>query len=199
MKSASWIGICLLAFSASPGWGAGGEGARSDNPQFIANGHVALPPDYREWVYLSSGLGMTYGSATASRSDHQSFDNVFVNRHAYQTFQKTGTWPDKTMFILEVRSSRTNGSINHGGHYQGGVAAIEGEVKDEAGSPGKWTFFSFDLDKASGTPFPRTAACYSCHAHHGAVDNTFVQFYPTLLPVALKKRTVKPGALADKP
>jgi hypothetical protein len=34
------------------------------------------------------------------------------------------------------------------------------------------------------------ARCYSCHAEHGAVDTTFVQFYPTILPVAQQKQTL---------
>ena len=36
-----------------------------------------------------------------------------------------------------------------------------------------------------------TTECLSCHSQHGAVDNTFVQFYPTLLEVAKTKGTVK--------
>ncbi|MBV8820542.1 MAG: hypothetical protein JO022_19435, partial [Acidobacteriaceae bacterium] len=31
----------------------------SDAPQFTSEGQLVLPKDYREWVYLSSGLGMT--------------------------------------------------------------------------------------------------------------------------------------------
>lgn len=37
---------------------------------------------------------------------------------------------------------------------------------------------------------PVVADCYSCHAAHGAVDTTFVQFYPTLLPIAKSKGTL---------
>jgi hypothetical protein len=40
---------------------------------------------------------------------------------------------------------------------------------------------------------PTTADCYSCHAAHGAVDTTFVQFYPTLLPIAKSKGTLSAG------
>ena len=72
-----------------------------------------MPANYREWVCLGSGLGMTYGPlAAASPNDHPGFDNVFVNRAAYTAFLRTGTWPDKTMFVLEVRSSEAKGSIN---------------------------------------------------------------------------------------
>ena len=32
--------------------------------------------------------------------------------------------------------------------------------------------------------------CYSCHEKHGAVDTTFVQFYPTLIKLAEQKDTL---------
>jgi hypothetical protein len=40
-------------------------------------------------------------------------------------------------------------------------------------------------------PNPPTASCYGCHGTHTAVENTFVQFYPTLFEVAQKFGTVK--------
>ena len=43
----------------------------------------------------------------------------------------------------------------------------------------------------SAKPLPTTASCYSCHAQNGAVDNTFVQFYPTLSDIAKQKGTFK--------
>jgi len=146
---------------------------------------VPFPANYREWVFLSSGLGMNYGPLAARADETPRFDNVFVSPAAYQAFLKTGQWADKTMFVLEVRSSESKGSINIGGHYQAGLAGIEAEVKDR----GQWTFYSFDDGVAEGKPFPRTASCYACHSANGAVDNTFVQFYPTLLPVAKAKGT----------
>ena len=33
--------------------------------------------------------------------------------------------------------------------------------------------------------------CYSCHEQHGAVDTTFVQFYPTLIKLAEQKGTLR--------
>ena len=43
---------------------------------------------------------------------HHMFDNVFVDSEAFKAFVKTGTWPDKTMLVIEVRSSAGKGSIN---------------------------------------------------------------------------------------
>jgi hypothetical protein len=67
---------------------------------------------------------------------------------------------------------------------------IEAEVKDVSRFPGKWGFFGLGKG-AAGKQIPTTAGCYSCHGEHGAVDNTFVQFYPTLLDVAKAKGTLK--------
>jgi hypothetical protein len=40
---------------------------------------------------------------------------------------------------------------------------------------------------------PMSEDCYACHRDHAAVDTTFVQFYPTLLPLATQKGTLSPN------
>jgi cytochrome P460 len=162
-------------------------------PRFTGDGQLILPSDYREWVFLSSGLGMTYNPPSAAGMKMEpSFTNVFVNPAAYRSFLATGTWPDKTMLVLEVRASASKGSINQGGSYQGSLLAIEGEVKDRAKTPGSgWAFFGFGKS-STGKILARTEDCYICHREHAAVDNTFVQFYPVLLEIAKQKGTLKP-------
>ena len=162
----------------------------SSSPRFGADNELMRPENYREWIYLSSGLGMSYGSS-ATNNPNPSFDNVFVTPSAYRSFLQTGKWPDKTMFVLEVRGSASEGSINRGGRFQGQTVGMEVEVKDESRFPGKWAFYDFGRGSASAKPLPATASCYSCHAQNGAVDNTFVQFYPTLADVARQKGTFK--------
>lgn len=156
--------------------------AESDAPQYTAKGNLLLPQNYREWVYLSSGLGMEYNPAGKAGNE---FTNVFVKPSAYHEFLRTGRWPDKTVFVLEERASTTRGSINHGGHYQGSLEGLAASVKDEERYPEKWAYFSFAKGALAGRVNPR-ASCFECHNTHGAVDNTFVQFYPTLKPVARK-------------
>ena len=156
--------------------------------QYAADGKMLLPKGYREWVFLSSGINMTYGPA-AGTSDHPRFENVFVNPEAYRTFLRTGTWPDKTVMILEVRDSASKVSINKDGRVQTGVVAHEAHVKDSA--RGGWVFYGFQNQSNPGTPFPKTADCFSCHEKNGAVDTTFVQFYPTLAEIAKSKGTFK--------
>lgn len=167
--------------------------------QYTAGGELQFPQNYRQWVYLTSGFDMSYNPSMQMEGHHM-FDNVFVNPEAYQSFVKTGTWPDHTMLVLEVRGAEGKGSINQKGDYQGERMAVEVHVKDESRFSGKWAFFGFD---AGGAPqktakmVPTSADCYSCHAAHGAVDTTFVQFYPTLLSIATSKSTLSPEYLKE--
>ena len=171
---------------------AGQREPRSNAPVFSTDGQLTKPDNYREWVYLSSGLGMSYGPlAQSNNSADPPFDNVFVTPEAYRSFLQTGTWPDKTMFVLELRASSSKGSINQAGHFQGAVRGMEVEVKDESRFPGKWAFFDFSGRSVTSKPLPTSATCYSCHSKNGAVDNTFVQFYPTLVDIAKQKGTFK--------
>ena len=144
---------------------------------------------------------MTYNeprAGDAATARRPNFTNVFVNPSAYRAFQQTGAWPDLTTLVLEIRGSETSGSINKGGNYQGAVRAIEIEVKDEKKFAGKWAFFDVDLATSRGTQLPPAQTCYSCHAEHGAVDNTFVQFYPTLAETAKQKGMFKETAGAKQ-
>ena len=164
----------------------------AQGPEFTPDGKLMRPANYREWIYLSSGLGMTYGGRSTSEP---AFDNVFVSPSAYREFLATGRWPEKTMFVLEIRNSESHGSINKDGFFQAALGAVEMAVKDEARFIGNWGYFDFPVaqEKIKGTSkhFPPNASCYGCHSTNGAVENTFVQFYPTLIPVAEKKKTLR--------
>ena len=157
-------------------------------PRYTADGKFIPPSDYREWVYLSSGLDMSYSEAPSTMG-HSMFDNVFVDPAAWAAFKRTGHWPDKTVFILEVRGANSKGSINQKGQYQTEERmGLEAHVHDEARFKGGWGFYALAGD-APATVLPQGAECYACHLAHGAVDTTFTQFYPTAKPIAVKAGT----------
>ena len=158
-------------------------------PRYTADKKLLRPTNYREWVYLSSGLGMNYGPA--SNGSMQMFTNVFVTPEAYREFMQSGKWPDKTIFALEVYSPATHGSINNGGHFQDALMGLEAEVKDSS-TPEVWRYYAFGTDRASTDALPQES-CFQCHEKSAAVEHSFVQFYPQLIDVALKKNVIKAG------
>ena len=194
----------LLAFSlcvllvATCGSEALGQTSDSTAPAYTSDGKLVFPANYREWIYLTTGMDMDY-NPNLNMMGHSMFDNVFVNPESYKAFVATGTWPDKTMLVLEGRMAGSKGSINKSGKYQTtDIMARSIHIKDESRFPGKWAFFGYDDDLKPAQQIPTKASCYSCHEQHGAVDTTFVQFYPTLLEIAKAKKTFSAGYLKDE-
>lgn len=196
----SWPLIAALSVIAAiliAGASSGGPVVPPERqPQYTPDGSMKRPADYRDWVYLSSGLGMNYsaGGPAGTQPFTPAFTNVFVQPEAYKYFLANGKWPDKTIFALEAYSSTSHGSINKAGSYQDSFQALEANVKD-ASKPDGWSFYNFDTDNVTAKAFPKQA-CLSCHEKNAAVEASFVQFYPTLLDVAIEKGTLKPGYVA---
>ena len=169
--------LCLASGHAL----ASDDAAGAAKAQFSGD-RLMRPEGYREWIYLSSGLGMNYSPMPGS---HEMFTNVFVPQWAYRAFVASGKWPDHTWFVLEDRDQQTNGSINKTGHFQTDLMGLAVEVKDEKRFPDKWGYFGFRGDDRTAAVNPREN-CWVCHENSAAVEHTFVQFYPTLKPIAQK-------------
>lgn len=172
-----------------------------DGPRYRNGNELVRPDDYREWMFLSSGLGMTYEAEqvqeAGSGARPMRFQNVFVNRSAYAAFEETGEWPDGSVFVLEIRQSVSEASINIAGSFQSDLLVLEAEVKDSRFEDG-WAYYNFGAagsmpDAVAPLPAEQAARCVECHTDHTAVERTFVQFYPTLLEIAREKGTLNPG------
>ena len=197
MQSRVRIFSAALAIAIVGGLGAA-DVSRAEAPTsalvYTADGKLVFPKDYRTWVYLSTGMDMAYVEGPPP-SQHI-FDSVFVSPAAYGVFQKTGTWPDKTVMVLEVRKGQSRGSINKAGVFQTERVGAEVHVKDVARFKSGWAFFP--AGDAPTAALSQTSQCNVCHEIHAAVDTTFVQFYPTLLPTALEKKTLSAAYLAEE-
>ncbi len=157
-------------------------------PKYTAAGELVPPLDYRDWVFLTSGVNMNYSDG-ATGMDHEMVDNVFVDPASWQAFKKTGRWPEGTMFVKEGRVGTSKGSINKSGIFQTEQRfALEVHVRDSKRFKSGWGFFVNSGDKPAKA-LPANASCYACHTTHGAVQTTFVQFYPTAKPIAVKAGT----------
>jgi hypothetical protein len=185
------VGISAFAFGATSHLAA--QASRVDGASFSSAGEMLRPEHYREWIYLSSGIGTVYGPLAAERAGRPpTFTNVFVNPAAHRRFLETGVWPDGTVLVLEIRESVHEPSISAEGRFQGGIIAVEAALKDSARFDERWGYFNFGMAGDRAAALPTTASCYSCHKTNGAVEQTFVQFYPTLMDAARRHGTVRP-------
>ncbi len=172
-----------------------------DGPAYTADGQLKFPEKYHEWVFLTSSLDMSYDPKPTPMGMGM-FNNVFVNPEAYRAFQATGHWPEGTEIVLENRGAEGAKSINKLGRTQSQeLMGFEVHVLDSAHQDSKvkgdgWAFYGFDK-LVSAKAIPRPASCYTCHEEHGAVDTTFVQFYPTLMDAAQKHKTLSAAYLKE--
>ena len=188
MRLSVLAAFAMLAFAAlRPSFGA----ATVYGPRYAGDGSLVLPSDYRTWTYLTTGFDMSYNPMSMAMGNEHNFGNVFVSSDAYRSFVRTGTWPDKTVIVLEHRRDGGRISAHQQGSFESAITDIEVHVKDEARfRSSKWAFFGYGPTDRSATMIATSASCYRCHAQHAAVDTTFVQFYPTLLPIATSKGTL---------
>ena len=190
MRRALW-GICITVLCVQ-------LSAAADSPQYTSDNRLVIPADYRQWVFLTSSLDLNYDQPVPGAAHAPSLlDNVFVSPAAYAEFVKTGHWPDGTVLVKENRLAASAGTISKSGKYQTTVVSMELHVRDTKRFAGGWAFFLSD-GKKPGQYVPTSEDCYSCHSEHGAVDTTFVQFYPTLLEMATAKGTLGAGYLKDR-
>lgn len=64
-----------------------GATTETSGPRYTTEGALVTPLEYREWVFLSSGLDMSY-SEGVSMQGHSMFDNVFVDPTSWAAFKR---------------------------------------------------------------------------------------------------------------
>lgn len=159
--------------------------ASMTEPRFTSDNQMLRPEGYREWMFVGANYGMGYSELKPGEvaAKPGTFHNIYMQREAYKKYAQTGTFPDKTMLVMEVVKPGTKASINKQGMFQDSYIGIEVAVKDEKRFPGKWAYFAFFTGDGKQLPqakaFPKEA-CWDCHNKNGAVDNVFQQFYPVL-------------------
>jgi len=186
--------MAVFAIEKEPRTAASSSLRPVGSAEFTADGRLVRPEGYRRWVFLSSGYGMSYSQGASSDQEHLMFTNVFVPPADYDYFLEHGTWPERTIFVLEIYGSQSKGSINQHGHFQTKFMGLDVEVKDAARFKDKWAYFGFDAtEKSAAATSPGKNDCWKCHEENAAVEHTFVQFYPALLDIAKAKKTTKDG------
>jgi hypothetical protein len=151
-------------------------------PRYTADKNLVMPEGYHNWVFVGASIGLSYSEESRGAGPGL-FHNVYTQPEAYAEYLRTGKFPEKSMFVMEVYQPEQKVSPNKNGYFEGQRAAVEVSVKDRETFPEGWAYFNFGNGRRTeARPIPK-ASCFECHHEHGADDNVFVQFYPALRDV----------------
>lgn len=157
-------------------------------PRYDPKRNLILPDDYRRWVLVGSGLGLSYAEGDQG---HQMFNTTLMEPSAYRHFIETGMFREGTMFALIGQGVGTNATPARQGQFATDVHMLEMAVKDSTRVSESWAYYTFGGPMAGGylsTAAPQPQAnCFNCHKEHAARDNVFMQFYGLLNEAAPKK------------
>lgn len=172
-------------------------------PAYDDQGRLIRPEGYRNWVFVGSSLGLDYSKPIEGQYPAGVFHHVYMQPEAVKHYQETGTFPEKTMLVMEnytagTKDENTAKELTKGkeefenlnGHFSDARVGVEVALKDSVQSPDTWTYYAFS-SRAGLLPaakaFPKQA-CWECHNKHAAVDNVFLQFYPILREARAEKK-----------
>jgi hypothetical protein len=169
-------------------------------PRYTAEGLLEVPRDFRTWVFVGANLSPEYKTTAASAKTQDkpgdqrpgkrddAFHNIYINPESYDSFIRTGTFPDPTILMMEVfhADDKDPAGVLSGGQVEGKRVSLQAAVKDRnrPGGGVPWAYYTFEPDKKTGAFKPAEAfpdaMCYDCHLKHASKDNVWVQFYPAL-------------------
>lgn len=171
------VALALIPFEALP-WLS--DGPRRSRPGPVFDGAALVRPEgYHTWPIVGASLGLSYAEKPEG-SGPGTFHRVYVDPSSYKAYGHAGTFPDGTMFVLELYAAHEKTAPAKSGYFEGPRVGLEASVKDRRRFPSGWAYFGFENGaRAKATVLPEER-CHACHLAHAAHDNVFVQFYPTL-------------------
>ena len=169
----------------------------SPAPQWNADGSLAMPKDFREWVFL--GAPTTPNALNGGAAAFPEFHNVYTQPSAFKAYRATGKWPEGTMMVKELqlaaKGDQPDGSAaapSGRGYFPAEANGIDISVKDSAKFPDtkNWGFFTYGHHAipyaASSKPMDK-GSCAACHMAQAHEDMVYVDFYkPILKPFTVK-------------
>jgi len=188
------LAVCIATASVLAA-GPSAPPAGMAQPQYDADGKLIRPEGYRTWVFVGSSLGLSYSKPSDDDTGPGMFHHIYIQPEAYKHYVDTGTFPEKTMLVMENYSAgnkqeNTTAELtrdkeefqNLNGHFEDQRMGVEVALKDTEHFEDSWAYFNFSTRAGllpAAKAFPK-AMCWDCHNSHAAVDNVFVQFYPVL-------------------
>jgi Cytochrome P460 len=158
-------------------------------PEYTTSGELILPKDFHEWVYVGSPL--TPNALNGGQAGFPEYHNVYMEPGSYEIYQKTGEFPEGTIFFKELQltlpaenpdGSRTE--LSGRGYFPGAYNGADVTVKDTKrfAETNGWGYFNFNHHepKAPTAKVKAKNECAFCHIASAKKDEVWTQFYPQL-------------------
>jgi hypothetical protein len=195
---AGLVGLSIAAAAQNGSKPAAGDTRPSPvMPRYNGDGALQLPPDYRQWVFIGSSLGLSYTEGGPASMNMEMFHETLMEPSAYKHFVDTGTFREGTMLALLLHGTGEKVMPARRGKFAADVHGVEMAVKDKSHRAEGWAYYNFggmSGVRTTSQAMPKES-CYSCHVQHAKRDNVFLQFYGLLAEAA----NVKVGAAAHEP
>ena len=157
--------------------------AQGQDVKIATDGALEKPSGYREWIYV--GTPLTPNDMNAGAAAFPEFHSVYINPTSWQSYKRSGTFPDGTVLVKELLSVGEKAASSGKGYFMGEFIGLEAAVKDSKrfpNEPGYWAYFSFghSYPLAAKAKAQETVTCAACHQALAAHDQVFTQYYPVL-------------------
>jgi Cytochrome P460 len=147
---------------------------------FEKDGSLHLPDGYRQWQHVGTRIKPDGRSVLdGSQITTPQVMDTYVAPAAFDSFKKTGTWPDGTQIVKEISLIKTGKDCEKNtfvcstpfgsGIFQASYIGMGMMVKDSKrfpSQPGNWGYFAF---RSTGSIYQATATvrpqqqCAFCH------------------------------------
>jgi Cytochrome P460 len=158
-------------------------------PEYNDKAEMLLPKNFEKWVFVGSPL--TPNALNGGQANFPEFHNVYIEPGSYDIYQKTGVFPEGTIFLKELQltlpkdnadGSRTEPSGR--GYFPGKFNGADVTVKDTKryADTGGWGYYNFNHfePKAKTAMVKSKDECSYCHQASAKKDEVWTQFYPRL-------------------
>jgi hypothetical protein len=158
-------------------------------PKYTDAGDLILPENWHDWIFVGSPL--TPNALNNGKAMFPEFHNVYMEPCSYETYQRTNSFPDGTVFFKELQltlpkqnpdGSRTEPSGR--GYFPGPYNGADVTVKDSKkyANSGGWGYYNFNHHepKAPTAKVKAKEECAYCHIASAKKDEVWTQFYPLL-------------------
>jgi hypothetical protein len=158
-------------------------------PEYNDKGELLLPKNFQKWVFV--GAPLTPNALNGGQANFPEFHMVYIEPGAYDIYQKTGQFPEGTIFLKELQlllpAENTDGSRTEPsgrGYFSGKLNGADVTVKDTKryADTGGWGYYNFNHfePKAKSASLRPKDECAFCHMANAKKDEVWTQFYPRL-------------------